>query len=42
MHMQHAVGAVDVADFQRQAFLQMQAATVDRGEIDLIVEGVEA
>jgi hypothetical protein len=40
MDVQHPALAIDITDFQMQPLMQAQTATVDRGEIDLVVKGV--
>ena len=39
MDVQHPALAVNITDFQMQGLVQAQTATVDGGEIDLVVKG---
>jgi hypothetical protein len=40
MDVEHEARAIDIASFQMQGLMQAQPATVDGGEIDLVVKGV--
>jgi hypothetical protein len=39
--MDHHALAVDIGDFEMEAFVKAQAAGVDGGEIDVVVEGFD-
>ena len=39
--MDHHALAVDIGDFEMKAFVKTQAAGVDGGEIDVVVEGFD-